>query len=148
MGKKKQTKQQIRKEKAATRVRDLHKLQETARPSDAKLFYADVEKQIETSTAATLEGFVAMKTKSIHNSVKEWADTAKLGVQSIIGWIRTGGQKNRDIIERNENRERRQFKNEQYKKPRKKSKGRDSTVYSTMKQQSLSGFISLHNDLY
>ena len=148
MGKKKQTKQQIRKEKAATRVRDLHKLQETARPSDAKLFYADVEKQIETSTAATLEGFVAMKTKSIHNSVKEWADTAKLGVQSIIGWIRTGGQKNRDIIERNENRERRQFKNEQYKKPRKKNKGRDSTVYSTMKQQSLSGFISLHNDLY
>ena len=58
------------------------------------------------------------------------------------------GQKNRDIIERNEKRERRQFKNEQYKKPRKKSKGRDSTVYSTMKQQSLSGFISLHNDLY
>ena len=73
---------------------------------------------------------------------------AKLGVESILGWIRTGGQKNRDIIERNENRERRQFKNEQYKKPRKKSKGRDSTVYSTMKQQSLSGFISLHNDLY
>ena len=89
-----------------------------------------------------------MKTKSIHNSVKQWVDTAKLGVKSIIGWIRTGGQNNRDIIERNENRERRQFQNEQYKKPRKKSKSRDSTVYSTMKQQSLSGFISLHNDLY
>ena len=43
-GKEKSTKQQIRKEKAATRVRDLHKLQETARPSDAKLFYVDVEK--------------------------------------------------------------------------------------------------------
>ena len=79
----------------------MHKLQEKARPSDAKLFYADVEKQIETSTAATLEGFVAMKTKSIHNSVKQWANTAKPGVKSIIGWIRTGGQKNRDIIERN-----------------------------------------------
>ena len=48
-----------------------------------------------------------MKTKSIHNSVKEWADTAKLGVKSIIGWIRTGGQENRDRKERNENRERR-----------------------------------------
>ena len=126
----------------------MHKLQEKARPSDAKLFYADVEKQIETSTAATLEGFVAIKTKSIHNSVKEWADTAKLGVRSIIGWIRTGGKNNREIIERIENREGRQFKDEQYKKPRKKSKGRDSTVYSTMKQQSLSGFISLHNNLY
>ena len=126
----------------------MHKLQETAQPSDAKLFYADVEKQIETSTAATLEGFVAMKTKSIHNSVKQWADTAKLGVKSLIGWIRTGGKNNREIIERTENRQRTQFKNEQYKKPRKKKKSRDSTVYSTMKQQSLSGFMSLYNDLY
>ena len=91
----------------------MHKLQEKARPSDAKLFYADVEKQKETSTAATLEGFVAMKTKSIHNSVKEWADTARSGVKSLIGWIKTGGKNNRDRIERNENRERRQFKNEQ-----------------------------------
>ena len=64
------TKQQIRKEKAATRVRSLHKLQETARPSDAKLFYADMETEIEKATAATLEGFVAMKTKPIHNSIK------------------------------------------------------------------------------
>ena len=86
-GKEEGIKQQIRKEKAATRVRELHKLQETARPSDAKLFYADMERQIETSTAATLEGFVAMHTKSIHNSVKEWADTAKRGVKSLIGWI-------------------------------------------------------------
>ena len=43
-GKEEGTKQQIRKEKAATRVQALHKLQETARPSDAKLFYADVKK--------------------------------------------------------------------------------------------------------
>ena len=70
-GKEEITKQQIRKEKAATRVRELHKLQEIARPSDAKLFYADVDKQIETSTAATLKGFVAMKTKPIHNSVRQ-----------------------------------------------------------------------------
>ena len=65
------TKRQIGKEKAATRVWDLHKLQEIARPSNAKLFYADVYKQIETSTTATLEGFVAMKIETIHNSVKQ-----------------------------------------------------------------------------
>ena len=74
-----------KKRKTATRVRELHKLQEIARPSDAKLFYADVDKHIETSTAATLEGFVAMKTKPIHNNVKQWADRAVLGVKSIIG---------------------------------------------------------------
>ena len=72
----------------------------------------------------------------------------KLGVKSLIGWIRTGGKNNRETMERTENRQRTQFKNEQYKKPRKKNKSRDSTTYSTMKQQSLSGFISLHNDLY
>ena len=115
-GKEEGTKQQIRKEKAATRVRALHKLQETARPSDTKLFYADVEKQIGISTAAILEGFVAMKTKPIYKSVKQWANRAKLGVKSLIGWFRTGGKNNRGIIERTENRQRRQFKNEQYKK--------------------------------
>ena len=90
-GKEERTKQQIRKEKTAARVRALHKLQETAQPSNAKIFYADIEKQIEISTAATLKGFVAMKTKPIYNSVKEWADRIKLGVKSIVGWIRTGG---------------------------------------------------------
>ena len=38
------SKQQKRKEKTAVSVRDLHKLQEIARPSDAMLFYKDVEK--------------------------------------------------------------------------------------------------------
>ena len=148
-GKEEGTKQQIRKEKAATRVRALHKLQETARPSDAKLFYADMEKEIEKETAATLEGFVAMKTKPIHNSVKQWADNrAVIGVKSVIGWFRTGGKKIREIIERAEKRQRDHFKNKQYKKPRKKTKSRDSTVYSTMRQQSLCGFISLNNDLF
>ena len=52
---KKNKKQQIRKEKAATRVRELHKLQEIARPSDMKLFNADMEKEIEKATAVTLK---------------------------------------------------------------------------------------------
>ena len=59
-GKEEVTKQQIRKEKAATRVRELHKLQELARPSDAKLFYADMDKERETATAATLEICITM----------------------------------------------------------------------------------------
>ena len=68
-GNKEVTKQQKRKEKEAASVQELHNLQEIARPSDAKLFYEDVEKEIEKGTAATLEGFVAMKTRPIHNSV-------------------------------------------------------------------------------
>ena len=62
--------------------------------------------------------------------------------------VQNRGKKNREIIERTENRQRMQFKNEQYKKPRKKTKSRDSTVYSTMRQQSLCGFIPLNNELY
>ena len=71
-------------------------LEFSPRPSGAKLFYADIDKQIETSTAGTLEGFVTMKTKLIHISVKQWADRAVLGVKSIIGWIRTGGKKGKN----------------------------------------------------
>ena len=88
-----------------------------------------MEKEIEKGTAATLEGFVAMKTRPIHNSVKQWADRVVIGVKSLIGWFRTGKKMNREIIQRTENRQRIQFKNEQYKKPRKKTKSRDSTVY-------------------
>ena len=71
-------------------MQDLHKLQEIAQPSDTMLFYEDVEKEIEKGTAATLEGFIAMKTRPIHNSVKKWVDRAISGAKSVIGWIRTG----------------------------------------------------------
>ena len=47
-----------------------------------------------------LEGFITMKTRPIHNSVKKWAERAKSGVKLIVGWIRTGGKKNREIVER------------------------------------------------
>ena len=58
--KKEATKQQQRKAKAAISVRALHDLQDTARPSDSFLFYA-----------TKLEGFIAMKTRPIHNSVSK-----------------------------------------------------------------------------
>ena len=89
-GKEEVTKQQKKKEKAAISVRDLHKLQEIARPSDSILFYQDVEKEIEKRKTATLEGFVAIKSRPVHNSVKEWADRAISGDELIVGWFRTG----------------------------------------------------------
>ena len=66
-------------------MRDLHKLQEIARPSDSMLFYQHVEKEIEQGTAVKLEGFVAIKTRPIHNSVKKWADRAISGAKSVVG---------------------------------------------------------------
>ena len=101
-GKEEATKQQKRKAKVAINVRALHKLEEIARPSDSFLYYQDVEKEIEQGTAVKLEEFIAMKTRPIHNSVKKWAKGAKSGVKSIVGWIRTGGKNNREIIERTE----------------------------------------------
>ena len=98
------TKQQERKAKAAISMRSLHKLEEIARSSDSMLFYQDVEKEIEQGTAGKLEGFVAMKTRQIHNSVKKWADRAISGTKSVVGWFRIGGKKNREIIERVEKR--------------------------------------------
>ena len=67
------------------------------------LFYQNVEKEIEHRTAAKLEGFVAMKTRPIHNSFKKWADRAISGSKSVVGWFRTGGKKDRETIERAEN---------------------------------------------
>ena len=58
------------------------------------------------------------------------------------------GGNNREIIERVEKQQRDHFWHEAHKKLRKKTKGRDSTVYSTMRQTSLCAFISLKNNLY
>ena len=146
-GKDKAMKQQKRKTKAAINVRDLHGLQDQARPGDSFLFYWDVVEKIEHATAAKLERFIAMTTRLIYNSVSKWANWATSKVKSIIEWIKPGGNNNRAALERLEKRYRDQFRNEAHKKSRKKRKGRDSTVYSTMRQTSLSGFISLKNDL-
>ena len=139
---------QKRKAKAAISVQALHDLEEIAHPSDSFPFYQDVEKEIEQATAVKLERFITMKTGPIHNSVKKWAERAKNGVKSIVGWIKTGKKNNREIIKRVEKRQRDHFQHEAHKKPRKKTKGRDSTVYSTTRQTSLCDFISLKNDLY
>ena len=140
--------QQKRKEKAAITVQVLHKLEEQARPSDSNLFYQDVEATIKLATATTLEAFIAMKTRAINNSVSEWAKRSTGKCKSIIDWIRVRGKNNKESIDRIEKRQRDFNRQEAHKKPKKKKRNRDSTVYSTMRQTALSGFISLKNNLY
>ena len=91
-GKEEATIQQKRKEKAAITVQALHKLEEQARPSNSNLFYQDVEATIELATATTLEAFIAMKTRAINNSVREWAKRSTGKVKSIVDWIRVRGK--------------------------------------------------------
>ena len=69
-------------------------------------------------------------------------------VRSMVDWIRVKGTNNKEAIDRIGKRQRDFYRNEAHKKPRKKKKNRDSTVYSTMRQTALSGFISLKNNLY
>ena len=147
-GKDEATKQQKRKAKAVISVRALHNLEEQVRPSNSFLFYPDVEEEIEHATTVKLEGFIAIKTRPIHNSVSKWADQATSKVKSIVEYIKTGGKNNRAVLERLEKRYRDHFQHKTHKKPKKKTKGRDSTVYYTMRQMSQSSFISLNNDLY
>ena len=68
-GKEEVVKQQKRKAKAAISVQELHKLQDQSRPWGVFLFYHNVDKEIEKATAAQLEGYIAMKTKAITNSI-------------------------------------------------------------------------------
>ena len=147
-GKEEATKQQKRKAKVAISVWSLHDLQELACPSDSFLFYPNVGEEIEHATVAKLEGFIVMETRPIHNSVSEWAKQATSKVRSIVKRIKTEGKNNREVLERLEKRHRDHFWHKEHKKPREKTKGRDSTVYSTLRQTSLSGFRSLKNDLY
>ena len=140
--------EQKRKEKAVTTVRALHKLEEQARPSDSILFYQDVEATIERVPATTLEAFIAMQTKPFNNSVREWAKRSTGKFKSIVDWIGVGGKNNKETIDRIEKILRDYYRHKAQKKPKKKMRSRDSTVYSTMRQTALSGFISLTNDLY
>ena len=73
-----------------------------------------------------------MKTRTIHNSVKKWADRAINGAKPIVLWVRIGGKKNRKIVERAEKQQRDHFKHKAYKKPRNQErKQRAGTVQYT-----------------
>ena len=80
--------EQKRKERAAITIRELHKLEEQSQPSDSILIYQDMEATIKRVPAATLEAFIATKTKAINNSVREWAKRSTGRVRSIVDWIR------------------------------------------------------------
>ena len=122
-GKEEATKQKKRKDKAAISVRALHDLEEIARPSDSFLFYQDVEQEIEqVTTVVKLEGCITMKTRPIHNSVKKWAKRVRSEVKLIIGWIKTGGKNNREIIERVEKQQRDHFQHKAHTKTEKENR--------------------------
>ena len=108
--------EQKRKERAAITVRELHKLEKQARPSDSILFYQDVEATIERVPTATLEAFIAMKTKSINNSVREWAKRSTEKCKLIVDWIRVRGKNNTESIDRIEKRQRDFYRHEAHKK--------------------------------
>ena len=73
----------------------------------------------------------------------------KYTIKSVINWIGTGGKENQEAIKRLDRQKWDQFIHEAHKKPRKKrKKGEDGTVYSTLGQTSMSSFVSLNNTLY
>ena len=108
-GKKEATHQKKRNDKTAINVRALHDLEEIARSSYSFLFYQDVKQEIEQTSLVKLEEFIAIKTRPTHNNENKWAERAKSGVKLIVGWIKTGGKNNREIIERVEKRQRDHF---------------------------------------
>ena len=77
-----------------------------------------------------------------------WTLCSAICFNFIVDWIRIGGKNNKESIDRIEKRLRDYYRHEAHTKTKKKTKRRDSTVYSTMRQTSLSGFISLKNELY
>ena len=81
---------------------------------------------------AKLEGFIAMKTNPITNSVNKWAERATCKVKQIIGWIQTGEKDNKEAIERLGTQNRDHFRHKAYKNPwkKKKRKGQYSTFYT------------------
>ena len=74
-----------------------------------------------------------MKTRAINNSVREWSKRSTGKVKSIVDWIRVGGTNNKESIDRIEKRLRDYYRHEAHKKPKKKMRSRDSTVYSTLR---------------
>ena len=148
-GKGEATKQQKGKAKAAISVQALHDLEEIARPSDAFLFYEDIKEEIKHATAVKLEGFIAMKTRPIYNSVKKWAKRSKNGVKLIVGQIKKRGKNHREIIERVEKRQRDYFQHKPHKKPRNKENKRKGQYSLFHNETNITlWFIFIKNDLY
>ena len=76
-----------------------------------------MEEELEKATAAQLEGFIAMKTKVITNSITQWAKRLTIKVKSVLEWIRTGGKENEEAIEQIDQRKQGHFLYEAHRKP-------------------------------
>ncbi|MGK3750877.1 MAG: hypothetical protein ACI8RD_003177 [Bacillariaceae sp.] len=60
-------------------VKRLNEEKDNARPADMGLFHANIEQYIDESNSHS---------KSIKNSVTEWAKRSERGIRTIVGWIR------------------------------------------------------------
>ena len=117
----------------------MQQLRDEARPVDSFLFLNDVEAYIEKSTAATLASYVSTTKRAILKSVKRWARQKKMGVVSIIRWLRRVPE-NEEHIKKLEQRIR-----ETWRDGRKKVRKRDSKGASTCCQQEIVDYLSLYS---
>ena len=66
-----------------------------------------------------------MKTRPIHNNIFKWAKQAKSKVKSIVEWIKTGRNNNREVLQKLDKRYRDHFDTKStinHNKPQKKTK--------------------------
>ena len=64
------------------------------------------KKNREQGTGAKLESFVIMKTRPVHRGVKKWAERVLCDAKSVVGLIKIGRKKNKEILERAKKRQR------------------------------------------
>ena len=111
------------------------------KPRDKYLFRRDQKTFVKNSKTSTLAEYVVSHTKAIHNSVKQWKEEKKNGVQSIYKWITTGkdGRKNKTLIERLHKRDRdRMLDGRQKERRRKHQRRHDQSTLPSVK-----GYFSL-----
>ena len=117
------------------------------RPSNGHLFHPNVEEYIEESEAIHLETYVQIHTAPIMNSIKKWAENSTKGVKTIMLWFQPETEEGLVRIFR---RQRNRLVYDAYskKKQGKKMKNKGGPGEPTWSQVSLTGFLSLQQNLY
>ena len=75
------------KERLTMEIRELQALKDKARPKDAFMFIADVDKYLEKATVYSMTTYLAITKKAILNSVKKWKRRYEEGVVSVMDWL-------------------------------------------------------------
>ena len=146
-GKEENHKQKVRKDRASKIVRELHGQQDLTRPSDGHLFHPNVDEYIEESEAIQLKTYVQIHTAPIMSSIKKWAENSTKRVETIMRWFQPETEEG---LIRIFSRQRNGLMYDAYskKKRRKKMKNKGGTGEPTWSQVSLTGFLSLQQNLY